>query len=90
MLQRWSVREHFVSVASQNVLVRLSSNFTHNTSRIVHVGYMNYDLLFVQNYDLFRRFDGSRKLGLLGRLQSYCTYMISKVSIFVPFQVFGP
>ena len=35
----------------------------------------NFDLLLVQNYDLFR----SRSRKVLGRLQSYCTYMFSKV-----------
>ena len=32
MLRRWAIREQFVSGAYQ-VLLRLSSNFTHNTSR---------------------------------------------------------
>ena len=44
---------------------------------------MNFDLLLVQNSDLFRRFETHLVSGadrkLLGRLQSYCTYMISKV-----------
>ena len=33
MLRRWAVRKQFVSGASLKVLVRLSSNFTHNTPR---------------------------------------------------------
>ena len=40
-----------------------------------------YELL-VQNYDIFRRFDTHFVSGadlVLGRLQSYCTYMFSKV-----------
>ena len=45
---------------------------------------MSFDLLLVQNYDLFRRFDAHFVSGadlekVLGRLQSYYTYMFSKV-----------
>ena len=44
----------------------------------------DFDLLLVQNYDLFRRFDAHFVSGadcekILGRWQSYCTYMFSKV-----------
>ena len=48
MLRRWAVREHFVSRAYLKVLVRLC---------LLGWAYMNFDLLLVQNYDLFRRFD---------------------------------
>ena len=44
---------------------------------------MNFGLHLVQNYNLFRRFDAHFVSGadrkVLGRLQSYYTYMFSKV-----------
>ena len=67
MLRRWAVGPlsrpgtfRFQSI-SLKVLVRLSSNFTHNTSRGSSCAFwgihMNFDLLLFQNYDLFRRFE---------------------------------
>ena len=55
---------------------------------------MNFDLLLVQNYDLFRRFDAHLVSG--ADLEKYWAddilhiYICSLRSLVVPFQVFGP
>ena len=57
-------------------------------------GYMNFDLLLFQNYDLFRRFDTHFISG--ADLENYCAdyshivHTCSLRSLVVPFQVFGP
>ena len=83
MLRHWAVREHFVSGSkSQNVLVRLSSNFKHNTSRgssCALWGYMNFDLLLVQNFVSGADRADRKLLGLC-----------SLWSLVVPFKVFEP
>ena len=93
MLRRWAVREHLVSGA----YVRLSSNFAHNTSRgssCAFLGYLNFDLLLVQNYDLFRRFDAhfvsGADLEKYWADDSHIAHTCSLRSLVVPFQVFGP
>ena len=55
MLRRWGVREHFVSEAYLRMHLSDCLQISHTTP----LGgiYMNFDLLLVQNYDLFRRFD---------------------------------
>ena len=86
MLRRWAVREHFVTGAYLWVLVRLSSNFTHNTSRGSSCAFGLYELWPTFGSELWPiwtfwltlRFQ-SRSWKVLCRLQSYCTYMFSKV-----------
>ena len=82
---------------SLKVLVRLSSNFTHNTSRgssCAFLGYMNFDLLLVQNYDLFRLFDthfvSGADLEKYWADYSHIAHTCSLRSLAVLFQVFGP
>ena len=71
---------------SLKVLVRLSSNFTHNTSRgsscafwgiwtLTYFWLRTMTYLDVLTHTPFR----SRSRKVLGRLQSHCTYMFSKV-----------
>ena len=71
--------------------------YTHNTSKgssCAFFGYMNFDLLLVQNYDLFRRFDAhfvSRAdLENYWADYSHIAHTCSLKSLVVPFQVFGP
>ena len=89
MLRHWavgpSVNISFWSI-SQKVLVRLSSNFTHNTSRRSSCAFWGIwlwptfgsELWLIWTFWRTLRFR-SRSRKLLNRLQSYCTYMFSKV-----------
>ena len=93
MLRRWAAGPlgrpwtfRFRSI-SLKVLVRLSSNFTHNTSRGSSCAFWG---IWTLAYFWFRTIwpiwtfwhtlrIRSRSRKVLGRLQSYCTYMFSKV-----------
>ena len=61
---------------------------------VVPYGYMNFDLLLVQNYDLFRRFDthfvSGPDLEKYWADYSHIAHTSSLRSLVVPFQVFGP
>ena len=60
MLRRWAVRKQFVSGAYPWKYLSDCLQILHTTplgGLVVPLGYMNLDLLLVQNYDLFRRFD---------------------------------
>ena len=61
---------------------------------VVHFGYMSFDLLLVQNYDLFRRFDAhfvsGADLEKYWADYSYIAHTCSLRSLVVLFQVFGP
>ena len=81
----WTFRFRSISL---KVLVRLSSNFTHNTSRgsscafwgiwaLTYFWLRTMTYLDVLTHTSVRFRSRSRKM--LGRLQSYCTYMFSKV-----------
>ena len=79
----WTFR--FRSI-SQDVLVWLSLNFTHNTSMRSSLAfwctYLTYFWFSTMTHlDVLTHFVSGafRFRKLLGRLQSYCTYMISKV-----------
>ena len=56
--------------------------------------YLNFDLLLVQNYDLFRRFDAHFVYGAdLEKYwadDSHIAHTCLLRSLVVPFQVFGP
>ena len=56
--------------------------------------YMNFDLLLVQNYDLFRRFDthfvSGADLEKYWADYSHIAHTCSVRSLVVPFEVFGP
>ena len=58
------------------------------------LGYLNFDLLLVQNYDLFRRFDAhfvpGADLEKYWADDSHIAHTCSLRSLVVPFQVFGP
>ena len=80
----WTFRFRSISL---KVLVRLSSNFTHNTSRrsscafwgiwtLTYFWFRTMTYLDVLTHTLRFR---SRSRKVLGRLQSYCTYIFSKV-----------
>ena len=59
-LGRWAVREHFVSAAYLWKYLSDCLHILHTAplgGLVVPFGYMNFELLLVQNYDLFRRFD---------------------------------
>ena len=79
----WTFRFRSISL---KVLVRLSSNFTHNTSRGLVVLFGVYELWPTFGSELWPistfwcalRFR-SRSRKVLDRLQSYCTYMFAKV-----------
>ena len=79
------VREHFVSGAYLRMYLSDCLYILH-TQHLYGVylcllGYMKFNLLLVQYYDLlsFGVHFRNRSRKLLGRLQSSCTYMISKV-----------
>ena len=60
MLRRWAVCGQFVSRAYPRIYLSNWLKVLHTTplgGLIVLLGYMNADLLLVQNYELFRRFD---------------------------------
>ena len=59
-LGRWAVREHFVLGAYLRMYLFDCIQILHAIplgDLVVPVGYMNFELLLVQNYDIFRRFD---------------------------------
>ena len=60
MLRRWAVRDYFVSRAYFRMYLSDCLEILHTTllgGLVVFLGYMNFDLLLVQYYDLFRRFE---------------------------------
>ena len=62
MLRRWAVREQFDSRAYLWKYLFDCLQILHTTPLgglvvPMNFGYMNFDLLLVQNYDLFRGFD---------------------------------
>ena len=55
-----------------------------------YMQYMNFDLLFVQNYDLFRRFDTHFVSGAdLEKYWADYNHIAHTCSLVVPFQVFS-
>ena len=60
MLRRLAVRKQFVSGAYLCKYLSDCLQILHTTplgGLVVPLGYLNFDLLLFQNYDLFRRFD---------------------------------
>ena len=59
MLRRWAVREHLVSGAYLRMYLSDCLQILHTTPQgglVVLLGYMNFDLLLLQYYDLSRCF----------------------------------
>ena len=96
-LGRWAVREQFVSGAYLLKYLSECLQILQTTPLggvVVILGYMNFDLLLVQNYNLFRRFDAhfvSRAdLEKYWADYSNIAHTCSLRPLVVPFQVFGP
>ena len=59
-LDRWAIHEHFIPGAYLRMYLFACLQILHTTSLsglVVPFGVMNFNLLMVQYYDLFRRFD---------------------------------
>ena len=95
MLRRWAVglsgNNSFPEHISESTCPIV---FKFYTQQLCLLGYLNFDLLLVQNYDLFRCFDRHFVSG--ADVEKYwaddghIAHTCSLRSLVVPFQVFGP
>ena len=100
LLRRWAVgptvNNSFPEHISESTCPIVFKFYTQHPwgVQLCLLGYMNSDLLLVQNYDLFRRFDAhfvsGADLEKYWADDSHIAHTCSLRSLVVPFQVSGP